>query len=802
MELNEFISHRRKELGLSLTQLASAINYTPQAISRIEKGIVSVSLTLVVPLSRTLKVSIKSFINSDINSIEPYKEKGEFDNIAFCTYLNKIIKEKDITQSSVVNATGINRNKFSKITRGESLPTIQEFKKLAEYFNVGYEELFFGYIPVQETPKKRINLFSSIDNPKQRKAVFALVFISIFCTIASITSGIILTQFPSTQETNNPPDVYDYENDKNYLKVTYYYDLLDKTEIEYVYKEECAPRLNFRHHGYSLTDYYLNNQVFDFNTPIINDIVLVGKLEKKTFTVNFYNMDNTLCKRESVKYLNEATPPQVEQKEGYKFLRWNSEEYKSVQCNLDIYPIYVPLDVKIIFDLDGGAFETNYPNYIDHFKYSDLNNLPKIIKKGFSFTQFYYFDEPFTEDTILRSVMTLTAHYNPNQYHIYFSDDMFDTLTVNYLEDVKLESVTKDGSKIVSTFYLEDSLDEISKQFVYKYDHDITLIPSYLTSSADYHVENGEVVLDCSPSDEEILKIPSEIGGIRVGKISSGFASGNTNLKMILINSSDIEIEQNAFKNLPALTTIDFSSCTKESMFSTNIFSNCPNIKKFKAGDPTKKSNYGQMTLKDYGFENSNELEIEFSNNVKTLPNGFNEGFGKIKKIKLNQYINKITLDTFDYATIDLEYLETVIPFAQFAYAAYEGTNTHINKVSLLEGADFWISGRGVTIDEVTLNSNFVFTLSGNLYAQTINFGSSLNLYSSGHMYCYTHDIYAKTINFKMNVNFYIENDVGLFHPYDDSELNINFYGRDSIPDEFRGISWLADASRTNINFI
>ena len=26
---------------------------------------------------------------------------------------------------------------------------------------------------------------------------------------------------------------------------------------------------------------------------------------------------------------------------------------------------------------------------------------------------------PFTEDTILRSVMTLTAHYNPNQYHIY-----------------------------------------------------------------------------------------------------------------------------------------------------------------------------------------------------------------------------------------------------------------------------------------------------------------------------------------------------------------------------------------------
>ena len=53
-----------------------------------------------------------------------------------------------------------------------------------------------------------------------------------------------------------------------------------------------------------------------------------------------------------------------------------------------------------------------------------------------------------------------------------------------------------------------------------------------------------------------------------------------------------------------------------------------------------------------------------------------------------------------------------------------------------------------------------------------------------------------------MNVNFYIENDVGLFHPYDDSELNINFYGRDSIPDEFRGINWLADASRTNINFI
>ena len=87
MDVGEFLAYRRKQLGLSLSDVGSVIGYTPQAIYRYEKGIVKIDLSLVDSFCRVLDLSIESFFKMDPKAISSYQNEKFVQN-AFCTFFS------------------------------------------------------------------------------------------------------------------------------------------------------------------------------------------------------------------------------------------------------------------------------------------------------------------------------------------------------------------------------------------------------------------------------------------------------------------------------------------------------------------------------------------------------------------------------------------------------------------------------------------------------------------------------------------------------------------------------------------
>ena len=709
MEIKDFIKARRKQLKMSLQTLGDAISYTPQAIARFENGKVKVDIRLIDDLIKALNVSLTTFLNGDIDNIVTYNEDKKFDEEKFLqTY--KYYKEKcKISQSDLASKLNINKNRMSKIDRGISFPTIEEFKLLCEIFNISYETLYYGiieepYIESNNDSKQKTKSLNKINK------VFLSLFIIFFILFGGSTVGLIISNINDTDK--NLGSQAPSDSTPIYYTVTYHYDLSDETVTDYVYAGRYARNLEYIHEGYNLIGYYLGDELFDFSTPITSDITLTGRLEKKNFDIYFYDYYGDMVSHQVIPYLEDALPPTLEPISNLEFKGWSSEEYLNVRKNASIYPLYDSYTTRVYFDLDGGKFNSlDFPKYIDNFKYEDLLTIPEIIKKGYSFLNFTFNNEDFTNKTVLERVMTLKAKYSINQYKISFKYDLFEPIYVNYLDEVNLPLVSIDNTKHIRKYYLDDN-STLSSTFKYTFDRDIEIRVVFEGSNFIYNIdENDNSLTLINYSNEENLKelfIPSFIDGYKVKKISSSFLENDNYIESLIIESEDIIIEQNAFCSLPNLNFVDFSSITN-GQFENNIFSLCPNITYLKlAKAKIKNSNEIDYILKNYGLIQNNNLTLEIASNFdnSSLPLLINEGFGKIKKLVISSLaFTMLDKENFDWDTLHLEEFN------------YEGNaNLYLNLTS------------SFTQKELTFNSNYITLKSNSLILDKVTFNNDLLL--------------------------------------------------------------------------
>lgn len=162
-----FIKERRKELSLSQNELGKVLNCSFQAISRYEKDKVKIDLSLIGILSRILKVDITSFINKESEKNNDCADTNYFDINRFSNTLIYLRDASNLSQKDFANKIAISNKKISKWENGTSLPKIEEFIKIKEFYNLPYEHLYFGKFDLKEiTPKqyKRKRFFELATN--------------------------------------------------------------------------------------------------------------------------------------------------------------------------------------------------------------------------------------------------------------------------------------------------------------------------------------------------------------------------------------------------------------------------------------------------------------------------------------------------------------------------------------------------------------------------------------------------------------------------------------------------------------
>ncbi len=88
IKIGKFISVKRKELGLTQSQLADKLGITDKAISKWETGKSLPDASIMLELCGILKITVNDLLNGEVVDMENYKEKSE-------EMLLEMVKEKE-----------------------------------------------------------------------------------------------------------------------------------------------------------------------------------------------------------------------------------------------------------------------------------------------------------------------------------------------------------------------------------------------------------------------------------------------------------------------------------------------------------------------------------------------------------------------------------------------------------------------------------------------------------------------------------------------------------------------------------
>ena len=195
--------------------------------------------------------------------------------------------------------------------------------------------------------------------------------------------------------------------------------------------------------GYTFDNWYLNNDVYDFNTPITGPISLEARYTKDTYTLS-YDLDGGSLEE------GKTNPPEYDidsditlfepSKVGHVFSGWklygSTEIIKPVRIydevgNKSYTAIYTPENYVITFNPNNG--EGTFTVNADYGTKVSEPTAPS--KDGYTFSYWKLNDTQYSFNTLVTGPITLVAVYTPNGdtpytvYHRYrhLNDSGFDT---------------------------------------------------------------------------------------------------------------------------------------------------------------------------------------------------------------------------------------------------------------------------------------------------------------------------------------------------------------------------------------
>jgi transcriptional regulator with XRE-family HTH domain len=141
--LGQYVSERRKALGLRQSDLADVLGYSNQAISKFEAGESQISLSVVPKLCNLLACSIDDFFARNPNPTRPEKAAEDIngDLLAKNIRLLRQNAHRSLTQEAALY--GISKNTLVAYEKGSSLPSLDAIEKIADTAKIPCKTLLY-----------------------------------------------------------------------------------------------------------------------------------------------------------------------------------------------------------------------------------------------------------------------------------------------------------------------------------------------------------------------------------------------------------------------------------------------------------------------------------------------------------------------------------------------------------------------------------------------------------------------------------------------------------------------------------
>ena len=255
--------------------------------------------------------------------------------------------------------------------------------------------------------------------------------------------------------------------------------------------------------------WYLDEEVYDFNTPITKDITLVAKWEQSVFEVKFNTNCDISIDNQYIAINQKVSIPTIK-REGYRFKGWYLDD--------ELYDFSEPVTKDLIIVAKWEIiqyvvkFNTNTEEDLEnrYIEYGSCITEPTITLEGYDFMGWYLNDELYDFKTPVKKNMSLVAKWEMKYEKI--------------LEE--LNSVVSD--QVTTNLNLFTNLDKCSAEFIWC-SSDEEVISSY-GNVARFTVDKNvtlKVIILYSDHQYEIefnVLVPKvELKKLEKGKIVSGY---------------------------------------------------------------------------------------------------------------------------------------------------------------------------------------------------------------------------------------------------------------------------------------
>ena len=139
MEFAKYVASLRKKKGMTQKELADALGFTPQGISRFESLDSSFDLSLIPTLCKTLDCSLMDIYQ---RAEEPSYAPFPFDTTLVGENILKLREKAKMTQSALAQDAGITERSLRAYERGKALPSYQATERIAKALGVDLASLF------------------------------------------------------------------------------------------------------------------------------------------------------------------------------------------------------------------------------------------------------------------------------------------------------------------------------------------------------------------------------------------------------------------------------------------------------------------------------------------------------------------------------------------------------------------------------------------------------------------------------------------------------------------------------------